>query len=193
MLKKVNCRNFGRKLDGFSFLLVFPRILTQKPIFGSTIPYFGPLSNKELIVPLKSVSSFSVSLKQKWPKLDSTLMSLVAHQFGHVKFRISLDVFYRQVETIKKKIRNSKRPNRCSYISTKGQIKSEWIYESFNFPKYQSPCPKYVSTSGQKSFKFFNWYFGKLMISYKYSFWPNLTFTKEITTYVQKPARYAVK
>ena len=31
-------------------------------------------------------------------------MSLVAHQFGHVKFRISLDVFYRQVETIKKKI-----------------------------------------------------------------------------------------
>ena len=36
-------------------------------------------------------------------------MSLVAHQFGHVKFRISLDVFYRQVETIKKKKKKNRK------------------------------------------------------------------------------------
>ena len=46
-------------------------------------------------------------------------MSLVAHQFGHIKFGIFLNVFYRQVETIKKKKKknqNSKRPNRCTVL-----------------------------------------------------------------------------
>ena len=51
----------------------------------------------------------------------------------------------------------------------KGQIKSEWISEIIKFPKYQPKRISALCTSGQKSFKFFSWYFGKLMISYFHS------------------------
>ena len=62
-------------------------------------------------------------------------------------------------------------------VSSKGQNKSEWIvHEIINFPKmnqiiWRIPALKYI---GQKSFKFFGSYFGKLMISYIHSdlIWP---------------------
>ena len=62
-----------------------------------------------------------------------------------------------------------------AFQRTKGQIKSEWIYdEIINFPKYKPKNLKDLKYIGQKSFKCFGSYFGKLMISYIHSdlTWP---------------------